>query len=61
MYTHSTHPLPPLPGPPGSCKSTAVRVLAKEVGFEVQEWSAPTPTLWSEHVYQVEGGGGGEG
>ena len=40
-------------GPPGCGKSTAVRVVAAEMGFEVNEWEAPVPTLWSEHVFQV--------
>lgn len=40
-------------GPPGCCKSSMVRVLADELGFDIVEWTAPTPTMWSEYKYQV--------
>ena len=53
-----------LTGPPGCCKSSMVRVLADELGFDVVEWTAPTPTMWCEHKYQVglyRCGGGGAG
>lgn len=49
--------LPPPPrllivsGPPGCGKSTTVRVLASELGFDVLEWVAPLPTLWDEHAH----------
>jgi len=50
--------LPPPPprllvvsGPPGSGKSTTVRVLARELGFDTLEWVAPLPTLWEEHAH----------
>jgi len=42
-----------LAGPPGCGKSTAVRVIAAGMGYDVTEWEAPVPTLWSEHVLQV--------
>jgi cell cycle checkpoint protein len=40
-----------LVGPPGCSKSSAVRVLAHERGYDVHEWTPPTPTLWSEHAH----------
>jgi dephospho-CoA kinase len=40
-------------GPPGCGKSTAVRVLACELGYELVEWTPPAPTLWSELLQQV--------
>jgi hypothetical protein len=40
-------------GPPGCGKSTAVRVLARALGFDVAEWAPPVPTLWSESQYLV--------
>jgi hypothetical protein len=33
-----------LTGPPGTGKSSAVRVLSKELGVEIAEWHAPLPT-----------------
>ena len=44
-----------LSGPSGSCKKTAVRVLAAEAGLRVLEWSAPVPTLYGEHRYISDG------
>ena len=40
-----------LEGPTGCAKSSVVRVLATERGYEVHEWTPPTPTLWSEHTH----------
>ena len=40
-------------GPTGCGKSTALHVLAKELGFVLCEWQPPVPTLWQEHRYQV--------
>ena len=40
-----------LEGPPGCSKSSAVRVLAHERGYDVHEWTPPTPTLWSEYAH----------
>ncbi len=41
------------PGPTGCGKSTALQILAKELGFTVCEWQPPVPTLWHEQRYQV--------
>jgi hypothetical protein len=30
-----------------------LRLLAQQLSFEVVEWATPTPTLWTEHSYQV--------
>ena len=46
-------------GPPGCGKATAVRVLAADGGWGVEEWAAPAPTLWGELAYARAGGGGG--
>ncbi|CAD7701129.1 unnamed protein product [Ostreobium quekettii] len=40
-----------LSGLPGTCKSTAIRLLAKECGYQLTEWMAPVPTLWSERQH----------
>ncbi|CAL5226917.1 g9794 [Coccomyxa viridis] len=45
-----------LSGPTGCGKSTALQVLAKELGFVLCEWQPPVPTLWHEHRYQSDGG-----
>lgn len=57
------HPLPDCPallrvllhitGPSGCGKSATLHVLASSLGFEVVEWNAPVPTLWSDYQYQV--------
>lgn len=39
-----------LSGPPGSCKKTTVRWLARKAGRHVEEWIAPVPTLYNEHA-----------
>ncbi|BDA49102.1 Cell cycle checkpoint protein RAD17 [Coccomyxa sp. Obi] len=46
-----------LSGPPGCGKSTALHVLAKEMGFDLCEWQPPVPTLWNEHRYHLADGG----
>ena len=38
-------------GPPGCGKASAIKCVAKEFGYEVSEWKAPTPTLWREHAH----------
>ena len=38
-------------GPPGCGKASAIKCVAKELGYEVSEWKAPTPTLWREHAH----------
>jgi len=38
-------------GPPGCGKASAIRVLAREQGYDVHEWTPPTPTLWHEHAH----------
>lgn len=38
-------------GPPGCGKASAIRCAAKERGYDVREWTAPTPTLWREHAH----------
>lgn len=40
-------------GPSGCGKSVTLRVLAGALGFEVVEWNAPVPTLWTDYQYQV--------
>ncbi|KAG1671126.1 hypothetical protein FOA52_005378, partial [Chlamydomonas sp. UWO 241] len=40
-------------GPPGSCKSCTIRVLASELGLEIVEWTPPAPNAWSEYRYQA--------
>ncbi|GAX79901.1 hypothetical protein CEUSTIGMA_g7341.t1 [Chlamydomonas eustigma] len=44
-----------LSGPPGSCKSTAVKVLSSQQGFDMVEWTPPAPMLWSEFRQQAPG------
>ena len=36
-----------LVGPPGSGKSAALRLVARESSRGVHEWCAPVPTLWA--------------
>eukprot|EP00892_Ulva_mutabilis_P009836 jgi/Ulvmu1/7224/UM035_0010.1 len=36
-------------GPPGSGRSTSIKLLAQERQCNVHQWAFPTPTLWSEH------------
>ncbi|KAK9814703.1 hypothetical protein WJX72_010168 [[Myrmecia] bisecta] len=43
-------------GPTGCGKSTCIRVLAAELGYELTEWQPPVPTLWAEHQYQAASG-----
>jgi len=56
--------LPPSPrmlvlsGPPGAAKSTALRVVAAEMGFEICEWLEGRTLRW---VPPEQGGGGGGG
>ena len=38
-------------GPPGSGKSAAIRLVAREFRRGVHEWRAPVPTLWEEHKH----------
>ncbi|KAK3266527.1 hypothetical protein CYMTET_24856, partial [Cymbomonas tetramitiformis] len=38
-----------LKGPAGCGKSATVKVLARELGFELCEWITPAPILWSEY------------
>jgi len=45
-----------LTGPPGAGKTTTVRVLAREMGVRVTEWTAPVPTLYAE-VQSLRNGG----
>jgi len=37
----------------GCGKSTTVRVVAAELGYEVVEYLPSTPTLWAELQHQV--------
>ncbi|KAL9229617.1 hypothetical protein vseg_005065 [Gypsophila vaccaria] len=43
-------------GQAGIGKSTTVRVAASHVGAEICEWNTPTPTLWQEHVHNINTG-----
>ncbi|PKA54021.1 Cell cycle checkpoint protein RAD17 [Apostasia shenzhenica] len=43
-------------GQAGVGKSAAVRVLAAHMGAELCEYSTPTPTLWHEHVHNINSG-----
>ena len=40
----------------GAGKTTTIRVLAKELGAAMTEWTAPTPTLYSEEETLRSGG-----
>ncbi|XP_020699959.1 cell cycle checkpoint protein RAD17 isoform X5 [Dendrobium catenatum] len=42
-----------LTGKTGVGKSTAVRVIASQLGAQLCEWTTPTPTLWQEHVHNI--------
>lgn len=42
-----------LTGQTGVGKSAAVRVIASELGSQLCEWTTPTPTLWQEHLHNV--------
>jgi len=46
MVTHTA-------GPVGCGKSTTVRLLAAELGYQVVEYIPPAFTLWSELQHQV--------
>ncbi|PKU85098.1 Cell cycle checkpoint protein RAD17 [Dendrobium catenatum] len=37
-------------------KKTAVRVIASQLGAQLCEWTTPTPTLWQEHVHNINSG-----
>ncbi|KAK9670638.1 hypothetical protein RND81_13G214700 [Saponaria officinalis] len=43
-------------GQAGIGKSTTVRVVASHAGAEICEWNTPTPTLWQEHVHNLNTG-----
>jgi len=45
-----------LTGPPGSGKTTAVQVLAAELGLQLMEWTPPAGASWAEHLHNREGG-----
>ncbi|XP_020591851.1 cell cycle checkpoint protein RAD17 [Phalaenopsis equestris] len=45
-----------LTGQTGVGKSATVRVIASELGSQLYEWTAPTPTLWQEHLHIVNSG-----
>lgn len=45
-----------LTGPPGSGKSTTVKLLAAEQDYDVCEWITPTPTTWAENLYHENSG-----
>ncbi|XP_020699958.1 cell cycle checkpoint protein RAD17 isoform X2 [Dendrobium catenatum] len=40
----------------GSLGNTAVRVIASQLGAQLCEWTTPTPTLWQEHVHNINSG-----
>ena len=37
----------------GCGKSTTIRLLAAELGYQIVEYTPPAPTLWSELQHQV--------
>lgn len=43
-------------GQAGTGKSETVRVVASHFGVEVCEWNTPTPTIWQEHVHNMNSG-----
>uniref|UniRef100_A0A0D9VRS1 AAA+ ATPase domain-containing protein n=1 Tax=Leersia perrieri TaxID=77586 RepID=A0A0D9VRS1_9ORYZ len=42
-------------GQAGVGKSATVKALASELGVEICEWTAPVPTLWTEHLHANSG------
>mmetsp|Transcript_17563 Transcript_17563/g.52740 ORF Transcript_17563/g.52740 Transcript_17563/m.52740 type:complete len:844 (-) Transcript_17563:602-3133(-) len=44
-----------LTGPPGSGKTTALKVLATELGFEICEWQPPAALSWEECEHSRQG------
>ncbi|XP_073009715.1 cell cycle checkpoint protein RAD17 isoform X3 [Typha latifolia] len=45
-----------LTGQAGVGKSATIHVIASELGAVLYEWTTPTPTLWQEHVHNVNSG-----
>lgn len=43
-------------GQSGTGKSETVHVMASHFGVEVCEWNTPTPTIWQEHVHNLNSG-----
>ncbi|XP_015690365.1 cell cycle checkpoint protein RAD17 [Oryza brachyantha] len=44
-----------LTGQAGVGKSATIKALAPELGVEICEWTAPVPTLWTEHLHANSG------
>ncbi|XP_052150173.1 cell cycle checkpoint protein RAD17 isoform X1 [Oryza glaberrima] len=44
-----------LTGQAGVGKSATIKAIAAELGVEICEWTAPVPTLWTEHLHANSG------
>ncbi|CAO2831341.1 unnamed protein product [Amaranthus hypochondriacus] len=40
----------------GTGKSATVRAVVSEFGADICEWNTPTPTIWQEHVHNLNAG-----
>lgn len=43
-------------GPSGVGKTATISAIASHLGATIWEWNTPTPTVWSEHLYNANSG-----